>query len=187
VRNRGSALGVLWSFANPTLMTALYTGSCSERRSLATTTVRRAGMCSPHSSASLSRLCSCRRRGEALVSIVANGGLLNKIALDPEIFPIAATGANIFQQAVTTFPVILLLSALLTHDPICVVLVAVVLATVVAMCAGFRLGGSGAVSVLPRSVVSLRFGGLFLLADQPNILSRGAGYPEFGRGSWSIR
>jgi ABC-type polysaccharide/polyol phosphate export permease len=76
---------------------------------------------------------------EALSSVVSNGGLLNKIAVEPEIFPIAAIAANVFQQTITTFPIIVVLTAVLTHDPIHVALVPVVLIALVALVAGFGL------------------------------------------------
>ena len=65
--------------------------------------------------------------------------MLNKIALDPETFPIAAIAANAYQQALTTFPLIVILSAVVTHDPRRIVLVPVVLCGVVALCAGVGL------------------------------------------------
>jgi ABC-type polysaccharide/polyol phosphate export permease len=76
---------------------------------------------------------------EALASVVSNGGLLNKIAVDPETFPIAAIAANVFQQSITTFPIIMVLAAAITHDPLRVVLTPVVLAALVALVAGFGL------------------------------------------------
>lgn len=76
---------------------------------------------------------------EALVSVVSNGGLLNKIAVDPETFPIAAIAANVFQQAITTLPILMILAAVLTHDPLRVLLVPVVLLALVALAAGFGL------------------------------------------------
>jgi len=70
---------------------------------------------------------------EALSSVVSNGGLLNKIAVEPEIFPIAAIAANVSSaNRLTTFPIIVVLTAVLTHDPIHVALVPVVLIALVA-------------------------------------------------------
>jgi len=137
-RYRGTALGVLWSFANPLLMTALYTALFGT------------AFASYYGGSTHRYLFSVfvgvvvvtlflQATGEALVTVVANGGLLNKIALDPETFPVAAIMANVFQQLVTTFPVILLLAAVVTHDPVRVLLVPFVLAAVVALCAGFGI------------------------------------------------
>lgn len=137
-RYRGTLLGVLWSFANPLLMTGLYAA-------LFGTTF------SAYYGGSIVRyLLSAfvavvvvtffsQTTAEGLVSVVSNGALLNKIAVDPETFPIATVVANTAQQAVTTFLLILLLSAAITHDPLRVVLVPVVLAALIAMIAGFTL------------------------------------------------
>lgn len=136
-RYRGTALGVMWSFANPLMMTALYTtifgtafasyyGSTQEY------------VFSAFAGVAVVTL-FLQATGEALVAVVANGGLLNKIAIDPEIFPIAAIAANVFQQMVTTFPVIVVLSAVLAHDPVRLALVPVVFTGIVALTAGFGL------------------------------------------------
>jgi ABC-type polysaccharide/polyol phosphate export permease len=136
-RYRGTALGVMWSFANPLLMTALYT------------TIFGTAFASYYGSKSTYIFSAfvgvvvvtffLQATGEALSAVVGNGGLLNKIAIDPEIFPIAAIAANVFQQSVTAFPVILVLSAFLTHDPVRVLLVPVVMVGIVALVTGFSL------------------------------------------------
>jgi lipopolysaccharide transport system permease protein len=137
-RYRGTSLGVLWSFANPLLMTALYTvifgtafssyygGSTSQYVFSAFIGVVVVTVFS-------------QSTAEALASVVGNGGLLNKIELDPEIFPVAAIVANVSQQVVTTFPIIIVLATVLTHDPVRLLLVPLVLAALVAMCTGFGL------------------------------------------------
>lgn len=76
---------------------------------------------------------------DALVAVVGNGGLLNKIAIDAETFPVAAVAASTFQQGVTTFPVILVVSLVVTHDPIRALLVPCVLAGVVLLTIGISL------------------------------------------------
>jgi len=138
VRYRGTILGVLWSFANPILMTGLYTllfGTAF----------------SAYYGGSVMRYVFSAFVGvlvvtffsqattEALVSVVSNGGLINKIAVDPETFPVAAIAANTFQQSITTFPAIIVLSAAFTHDPLRVVLTPIILAALVALVTGFGL------------------------------------------------
>jgi len=135
-RYRGSTLGVFWSFANPLMMTAIYTaifGTAFAR----------------YYDGSIARYVVSAFVGvvvvtffqqattEALSSVVANGGLLNKIELAPETFPLAAIGAHVFQQAITTFPLLMLVSALVTRDPLRVLLVPVVLAAVVLLVVAF--------------------------------------------------
>ena len=138
VRYRGTILGVLWSFANPILMTGLYT-------------VLFGTAFSAYYGGSVVRYIFSAFVGvlvvtffsqataEALVSVVSNGGLINKIAVDPETFPVAAIAANTFQQTITTFPAIIILSAAFTHDPIRVALTPVILAALVALVTGFGL------------------------------------------------
>jgi lipopolysaccharide transport system permease protein len=137
-RYRGTFLGVLWSFANPILMTALYTALFGTAFS-------------SYYGGSVTRYVFSAFVGvvvvtffsqttaEALIGVVSNGGLLNKIAVDPETFPVAAITANTFQHAITTFPIIVILTAALTHDPLRVVLAPIVLAALVALVAGFGL------------------------------------------------
>lgn len=138
VRYRGSALGILWSFANPLLMTAMYTivfgaafardfgGSVAEYLvyvfvGLAAVTF------------------FLNATSEALVAVVANGATLNKIALPPAVFPLAAVGAHLFQQLCTTFPLVLIVSVVTTHDPVRVLLVPVVLLSLSLLVTGFSL------------------------------------------------
>jgi ABC-type polysaccharide/polyol phosphate export permease len=137
VRYRGTALGVLWSFANPIMMTFLYTA------------IFGTAFASYYGSRPLYILSAfvgvvvltffLQATGEALTTIVGNGSLLNKIAVPREIFPIASVTANTFQQCFTTFPVILILAAVVTRDPVHVILVPIVLAAIVALTMGFSL------------------------------------------------
>ena len=138
VRYRGTALGILWSFAIPLLMTAVYTAIFGTAFS-------------KYYDGSVTRYVLSafigltvvtfflNATGEALRSVVVNGSLLNKIALPPVIFPVASVVANVFQQAVTTFPIVFVLSIVVTHDPVRVILVPVVLASVVLLVAGISL------------------------------------------------
>ncbi|HZW53677.1 MAG TPA: ABC transporter permease [Candidatus Elarobacter sp.] len=138
VRYRGTILGVLWSFANPAMMTVVYTvifGAAYSR----------------YFGGSIERYVMSAFVGlvvvtfflaattEAMGSVVGNGGLLNKIAVPTAVFPLASVAANVFQQTVTTFPIVLVLSAVVTHDALHVVLVPVVLLALVALSTGFGL------------------------------------------------
>ena len=138
VRYRGTALGVLWSFANPLLMTAVYTAifGTAFSRYYDGSVVRYV------LSAFIGLVVVTfflNSTSEALGSVVANGTLLNKISVPPLIFPVSAVVANVFQQAVTTFPIVLVMSIIVTRDPVRVALVPVVLAAVVLLIAGFSL------------------------------------------------
>jgi ABC-type polysaccharide/polyol phosphate export permease len=137
-RYRGSAFGVLWSFVNPVLMTAIYAS------------IFGTAFASYYGGSTARYVVSAfvavavvtyilQATSESLTAVVTSGGLLNKIAIDPETFPVAAVAANTFQQGVTTFPVILLVSVVVAHDPLRAVLVPCVLAGVVLLTLGISL------------------------------------------------
>ncbi len=138
VRYRGTILGVLWSFANPVMMTVVYT------------TIFGTAYAKYYDGSIVKYIISAfvglvvvsfflGTTSEALTSIVGNGTLLNKIAVPPAVFPLSAVTANVFQQSVTTFPILLIGSALETHDPVRVALTPLVLVTLVMLSAGFGL------------------------------------------------
>jgi ABC-type polysaccharide/polyol phosphate export permease len=137
-RYRGSALGVLWSFANPVLMTFLYAAIFgSSFRHYYNGSLTQYVLSAFVGVVAISLF--SQATGEAMTSIVANGGLLNKIALPSWMFPIASVAANAFQQTITTFPALILISLTVTHDPIRVVLVPIVIAAFLLLVAGFGL------------------------------------------------
>lgn len=138
VRYRGTALGILWSFFNPVLMTAVYSAifGTAFSRYYDGSVVRY--MLSAFVGLIVVTF-FMNATSEALPAVVANGSLLNKIALPPIIFPLAAVAANLFQQGVTTFPILFIVSIAVTHDPVRVVLVPVVLAAVVLLVTGISL------------------------------------------------
>jgi len=138
VRYRGTVLGVIWSFMNPVLMTLVYTAIFGTAFS------------KYYDGSVVRYLLSAfvglvivtfflNATGEALTTIVANGFLLNKIALPPVMFPAAAVASNLFQHAVTTFPIVFAISIVVTRDPLRVALVPVVLFAAVLLTAGFSL------------------------------------------------
>ncbi len=139
VRYRGTFLGVLWSFANPLMMTVVYTTIFGTAYS-------------KYYDGSIVRYILSAFVGlvvvslflgatsEALTSIVTNGTLLNKIAVPPSVFPLSAVAANVFQQSVTTFPLMLLASIFVAHDFTRLMLVPVVLLSLVMLSVGFGLG-----------------------------------------------
>ncbi len=109
VRYRGSILGVLWSAVSPLAMTAVYAAIFGR-------------VFAPHYGSSLARYAAAVYIGlsiagffisgtsQALTSIVQNGGLLNKIRIPFEAFPLSVIAAYGFQQAIGTLPIIIVLS-----------------------------------------------------------------------------
>lgn len=138
VRYRGSALGVLWSFGNPVMMTVVYTtlfGTAFARyydgsvtRYLLSVFVALVIVTFFMSTTS-----------EALITVVANGTILNKIAVPPAVFPVSSVAANLYQQLLTTFPVVLVVAIVVVHDPLRVMLVPVVLLGLALLTTGFAL------------------------------------------------
>jgi lipopolysaccharide transport system permease protein len=110
LRYRGSFLGVYWSLVNPLISTGLYTaifgttfasyyGNSITNYILAAFTGL---MVMTFFSASTS---------QALISVVHNGALLNKIHLPVSIFPVSMIGSNVFQLAIGTLPLLILITA----------------------------------------------------------------------------
>ena len=65
--------------------------------------------------------------------------LLNKIVLNDDTFPYAEIAANVFQQSVTSFPVVFVLAAVFTRAPVRVARVPVLLVGIAAFSVGFGL------------------------------------------------
>jgi ABC-type polysaccharide/polyol phosphate export permease len=138
VRYRGSALGVLWSLTNPVMMTAVYAtifGTAFAR--FYEGSVTRYMLSAFVGMVVVTFFMNAT--GESLSSVVLYGSLLNKIAVPPVIFPLSTIAANVFQQSVTTFPIVFVLSIVLTHDPVRAMLVPVVLVSTVMLTTGFAL------------------------------------------------
>jgi ABC-type polysaccharide/polyol phosphate export permease len=140
-RYRGSFLGVFWSFGNPILMTALYA------------TVFGTAFASYYHGSVLRYVLSCftaivvmlffvQSTSQALSQVVANGSLLNKIRVSPAIFPLGAIAANFLQASMTTFPILIIMSVIVTHDPLRVVLVPVAVFALLMLTVGVALAMS---------------------------------------------
>ena len=105
VRYRGSFLGAYWSLLNPLIMTGLYTAIFG-------------GAFASYYGNSLLKYILAAFTGlivinffssatsQALVSIVANGALLNKVRLPMSIFPVSAVTANTFQFVISSLPLL---------------------------------------------------------------------------------
>jgi lipopolysaccharide transport system permease protein len=161
VRYRGTFLGVLWSFGNPVLMTTLYTALFGT------------AFASYYQGSAHRYIVSVfigvvvvtfftQSTAEALVSVVANGPLLNKVSVDAETFPAASVLANTLQQAMTTFPVLAILAGVITHSPLRVILTLLLLAALTALVAGFSLMLS-ALFVYARDLQNLWSVGSFII------------------------
>ncbi|MEA5577523.1 ABC transporter permease [Anabaena sp. UHCC 0451] len=109
VRYRGSFLGVYWSLLNPLIMTGLYTA------------IFGATFSSYYGNSVLNYVLAAftglvvinffsASTSQALVSVVYNGALLNKIRLPVSVFPVSMVAANVFQFSVGAFPLLALMT-----------------------------------------------------------------------------
>lgn len=141
VRYRGSILGVYWSLSSPLLMTLVYTAIFGTAFS------------SYYNGSIVQYVLACftglaalnffsAGTSMALPTIVSNGGLLNKIALPPSIFPLATIAANTFQFCLGVLPLLLIVTAVVTHSALHVVALLVPLIGLLMFSVGFALGAA---------------------------------------------
>ncbi len=140
VRYRGSILGVFWSLSNPLLMTLVYTAIFG-------------GAFSAYYGSLFNYVLACfcglamlnffsGSTSMALPSIVNNGGLLNKLALPPSIFPVSTIAAATFQLGIGVLPLLIAVTVWTSHDLLNVIALFVPIASIVLFSAGLALGMS---------------------------------------------
>jgi len=115
-RYRGSVLGVFWSLSNPLIMTTVYTaifGSAFAKYY--------GGSIVNYILAVFMGLTVVtffsQASSQALLSVVSAGSLVNKIRIPLSVFPIAIVVANLFQFVVGVLPVLVLVTAFVSHRP----------------------------------------------------------------------
>jgi len=136
-RYRGSVLGVLWSAANPMLMAVVYAAIFSHQFARYYGSVLQYGVAVYIGLALIGFFLSSTT--QATTSIVQAGGLLNKIRIPFEAFPISTVAAFGFQQVVGTVPVLVVLSLLNNHNVLHVILLVVPLAGLAMLTFGIAL------------------------------------------------
>lgn len=138
VRYRGSLLGIYWSLLNPIIMTVLYS------------TIFGTTFASYYDDSMVNYVLAAftgllvvnffnASTTQALTSIVENGGLLNKIRLPVPVFPMSMIGANIFQFLAGSFPLLAIVTLLITHNPLSVILLLIPFSFLVLVCTGIGL------------------------------------------------
>ena len=137
-RYRGSFFGIYWSLLSPIIMTALYaaifgTAFAAYYNNSTFNYVLAAftGLIVINFFASST--------SQALVSVVENGAIVNKIRLPLFVFPLSFIGANVFQLLMSVFPLLLLITLLLSHSIINIVALSIPLISLVLVCAGISL------------------------------------------------
>lgn len=135
VRYRGSFLGVYWSLLNPLIMTGVYTA------------IFGAAFASYYNNSILNYVLAAftglvvinffsSATLQALSSVVGNGSLLNKILLPVSVFPVAMIGANLFQFAIGTLPLLVIITLITSKSLINVLALAFPLVALTLVCTG---------------------------------------------------
>jgi len=142
VRYRGSLVGIYWSLLNPLIMTGLYTAIFG-----ATFAEYFNNSIVDYVLAAFTGLVVIHffngSTSQALLSVVENGVLLNKIRLPMSIFPMSMVGANVFQFCVGMLPLLLIVTWLKSHSLISLLALFLPLISLVWVCMGigFLLSG----------------------------------------------
>jgi lipopolysaccharide transport system permease protein len=141
VRYRGSILGIYWSLSNPLMMTAVYT------------LIFGSAFSAYYDHSIVNYVLACftglaflnffsGASSMALTTVVQNGGLLNKIALPPSVFPVATVAASTFQLCVGVLPLLAIVALATSHNPLNAIALAVPAASLVLLTLGFALAAS---------------------------------------------
>jgi len=135
VRYRGSFLGVYWSLLNPLIMTGLYTAIFG-----ATFARYYGNSILNYVLAAFTGLVVINffsaSTSQALSSVVTNGSLLNKIRLPVSIFPVSMIGANVFQFAVGTIPLLAIMTFINSKSLVNVLCLAFPVLALILVCTG---------------------------------------------------
>lgn len=140
-RYRGSSLGVFWSLLNPLIMTCVYTAVFGH------TFARYYG------NSTISYLLAvfiglvvmnffATSTVQALLSIVSNGSLINKIKLPVSIYPLSFMAASSFQLLVGAVPLLFLITAITSRNIANVVLLVLPLTALILVSVGAALSVS---------------------------------------------
>lgn len=136
VRYRGSFLGAYWSLLNPLIMTGVYTMIFGS-------------VFATHYDNSILKYVLAAFTGlvvinfftaatnQALVSVVGNGALLNKVLLPVSVFPMSAIAANGFQFVISSLPLLAVVTLLSSHNPLFLLALLIPVTALLMVCAGF--------------------------------------------------
>lgn len=137
-RYRGSILGIYWSLCNPLIMTGIYAALFGTAFSQYYN-----GNVWNYVLACFAALAVLNffagSTTQALPSLVANGGLLNKLQLPLSAFPISVVVANLFQFVVGVFPLLAIVTVCVTHDLTHVLWLIVPTISLIMLSTGFSL------------------------------------------------
>ncbi len=134
-RYRGSLLGVYWSLLNPLIMTGIYTAifGAAFKSFYGGSTVN-------YMLAAFTGLIVINfftsATNQALASVVASGGLMNKIRLPITVFPLSMIVSNVFQFVVGPLPLLAIVTLIHSHNPLKVIALLLPLISLSFVCMG---------------------------------------------------
>lgn len=134
-RYRGSFLGIYWSLLNPLVMTGLYTA------------IFGATFAQYYNNSALNYILAAftglivinffsSSTAQALASVVENGGIVNKIRLPLFIFPLSTIGANIFQLLMGAFPLLVIITLIISQNLVNAIALLLPITGLVLVCTG---------------------------------------------------
>ena len=137
-RYRGSFLGIYWSLLNPLAMTGLYTA------------IFGATFAQYYDNSALNYVLAAftglvvinffsSSTAQALPSVVENGGMVNKIRLPLFIFPLSTIGANVFQLLMGAFPLLIVVTLIISKSLINVAALLLPITGLVLVCTGIGM------------------------------------------------
>jgi len=134
-RYRGSFLGIYWSLLNPIIMTALYSAVFGTAFAVHYDDSILNYVLAVFTGLIIFNFFSASTT-QALVSVVENGSIVNKIRLPLFIFPLSCIGANIFQFLMGALPLLMLVTLVLSKNIINVFAIIFPLVALALVCAG---------------------------------------------------
>lgn len=137
-RYRGSVLGIYWSLLNPLIMTGLYTA------------IFGATFASYYDNSTINYILAAftglivinffsASTAQALASVVDNGAIVNKIRLPLFIFPLSTIGANIFQLIMGAFPLLVIVTLVISQSIVNTLALSLPLIALTLVCTGVGL------------------------------------------------
>ncbi|GAX43511.1 ABC-2 type transporter [Tolypothrix sp. NIES-4075] len=135
VRYRGSFLGVYWSLFNPLIMTGLYSAIFGTEFAKYYNNSILNYVLAAFTGLVVINFFSASTT-QALASVVSNGAMLNKIRLPVSIFPVSMIGANIFQFAISVFPLLAVMTLINSKSLVNVVALLLPFLALVLVCTG---------------------------------------------------
>jgi lipopolysaccharide transport system permease protein len=135
VRYRGSFLGVYWSLFNPLIMTGLYSAIFGTEFAKYYNNSILNYVLAAFTGLVVINFFSAST-SQALGSVVSNGAMLNKIRLPVSIFPVSMIAANIFQFAISVFPLLAVMTLINSKSLVNVVALLLPFLALVLVCTG---------------------------------------------------